>query len=334
MRVLPLVILGGCAPTTASVFDIHDGDTDITLGIEDTDTETTDTETTVPLPDFDCYAMIVTDEYVDGLVELTRVTAFDSAFLRIHDEIHYGEYGGYPLDILDAVRDADGNVTVETFDEMGDGYLDYRAIRTYGVDNDILDETVDYNDDGSIDERRVFTWYGGLLVDVYLDNGDDGAVDAREVYTYDVDDRLLLAELDIGDDGSVDGVTTYTYLSPAPSIDVFIESDEDNDGYPEITYEVTYTVDQEVLTYLYDENADGEPEYIYNYNYGQDGTLDSIDGSISYEDPAYGLVEYDFVVTYTYDSEDRQINAFTEAFFNDFGVPYYTSDEAWDWTCP
>ncbi len=337
MRVLPLVVLLGCGPTTATVLEVGDDDTGIDIGTADTDTETTDTDTdptTVPLPDFDCYAMVTSDEYTDGLVEMTQVVAFDANMFPIHYETHTGNFGPWPFDVTDYVRDADGNPTEESFDSLGDGNLDYRLVRTFDVDGNVLEQTTDMGGDGSIDDRVIYTYVGGLLDEITQDVADDGTVDARVYYTYDADDRMLAAETDVGDDGSIDSLTTYTYLLPAPSIDVAIEVDTDNDGYPEELYDVTYGLDEEMLSYVLDDDADGEPNISYFWTYLPNGDPDTISGAVSQDYPPYGLQEYDFLITYSYDDQDRQTSAYTEAFFDGADYAGYWRDEAWDWTCP
>lgn len=226
----------------------------------------------------------------------------------------------------------DGHITLDTYDDGGDGVID--TIDTYDWAGDALMLwSHDGDGDGLLEgsDDSVYTLlYDDVLVEMDRDDANDGLVDAVYRYSYDYssDPAGILdgMTLDEGADGTIDTrVTRSTSANDEGETITQTTTDEGDDGTPELV-ELLITDSQGRSTYAEeDSDGNGALDWTYTWLYADDSTLTSVTlvaWSMS------GDEDYSVITTYDYDEWGRHWRWTIDA--------SYTSEYLWmwNWSCP
>ncbi len=132
------------------------------------------------------------------------------------DERSYYEYDVY------------GNNTVYRLSDDGDTIIDFVRYLTYNNDNQVILQTTDSNNDGTIDNTIAYTYVNGLLSRSSQDSDANGTIDRYSYYYYDANDNLYSTELDFDADGVIDFIDFSIF--DANSNKLISSRDSDGDG--------------------------------------------------------------------------------------------------------
>ena len=226
----------------------------------------------------------------------------------------------------------DGHITLDSYDDGGDGVLD--TIDAYDWDGDELtlwshDDDADGLLEGNNDS--VYTLlYADVLVEMHRDDENDGTVDAVYVYSYDTstDPAGVLngMTVDEGVDGTIDTrVTRSTVANDEGETITQTTTDEGDDGIPELV-ELTIVDSTGRPTYAEeDSDGNGALDWTYTWFYGDDSTLISVT-LVAWS--MTGDEDYSVVTSYDYDEWGRHWRWTIDA--------SYASEYVWMWTwsCP
>ncbi len=222
------------------------------------------------------------DEGSDGTIDSITTCTYYSNGERASCESDYDNDG-----IIDSkcTFDEEGKRLTVLKNIDADEALDLRT-NVYNSSGQRIQQTVDYKNDGSIDQINTHDPETGNLIKSEFSGNKNGILDEVTTYTYDASGHMLTEFIDYDNDGTIDRKNIYTYHSNGEraSFSRFNATD--------LLTKWTYNENGQLLSYLGNHNGDGVKD-LETYTYHSNGTMASRKMDFSNDGSIDIVINYD-----------------------------------------